>query len=228
MEVGLFWRAISVCPHLKWENGMVLPSSLQKLHLWDCGNFSLRYLENLTSLQSLQMDTCKHRVHSMRSVELSQITPVIMYYELWKPCINWCTRRDCTRTKGAHCKLPKVEGSTTAAVERLFWWWLRCHKLLSDKSQWSECRGPNYIYVWSGVSRVKSGRPAVGRRRPAMEHGGCLVAVVSCKSVEFNLPCPLLVQATNLDPVKIHLPWQLLLLNFSLYLGVWIHSKKNG
>jgi len=52
--------SISVCPHLNWENGILLPSSLQELHLWDCGNFSLRYLQNLTSLQSLQMDACKH------------------------------------------------------------------------------------------------------------------------------------------------------------------------
>jgi len=52
--------SISVCPHLNWENGILLPSSLQELHLWDCGNFSLRYLQNLTSLQSFQMDACKH------------------------------------------------------------------------------------------------------------------------------------------------------------------------
>ncbi|XP_066324676.1 putative disease resistance protein RGA3 [Miscanthus floridulus] len=51
---------ISGCPRLKWENRMVLPSSLQKLQLCDCGYFSVRYLENLTSLKSLEMLTCNH------------------------------------------------------------------------------------------------------------------------------------------------------------------------
>jgi hypothetical protein len=47
-------------PRLKWENGIVLPSSLQKLFLWECGYFSVGLLENLTSLKSLKMFTCKH------------------------------------------------------------------------------------------------------------------------------------------------------------------------
>jgi hypothetical protein len=48
------------CPRLKWENGIVLPSSLQSLFLWDCGYFSVSCLENLASLESLQMIRCKH------------------------------------------------------------------------------------------------------------------------------------------------------------------------
>jgi hypothetical protein len=52
--------SISLCPRLKWENGIVLPPSLQKLRLYDCGYFSVRCLENLTSLESLEVFTCKH------------------------------------------------------------------------------------------------------------------------------------------------------------------------
>ncbi|CAD6248378.1 unnamed protein product [Miscanthus lutarioriparius] len=52
--------SIMLCPRLKWENGIVLPSSLQSLHLWDRGYFSVRCLENLTSLNSLVMTVCKH------------------------------------------------------------------------------------------------------------------------------------------------------------------------
>jgi hypothetical protein len=48
------------CPRLKWENRIVLPSSLQKLELWDCGYFSVRCIRNLTSLQTLGILTCKH------------------------------------------------------------------------------------------------------------------------------------------------------------------------
>jgi len=54
---------IRFCPRLYWQSAMVLPPSLQKLMLHDCGDFSAWSprccLENLTSLESLMMDSCK-------------------------------------------------------------------------------------------------------------------------------------------------------------------------
>ncbi|KAG2650231.1 hypothetical protein PVAP13_1NG227000 [Panicum virgatum] len=53
------WR----CPRLYWQREMVLPSSLQKLSLRSCGDFSAWSprccLENLTSLESLMMESCR-------------------------------------------------------------------------------------------------------------------------------------------------------------------------
>jgi hypothetical protein len=53
---------ISMCPRLDWQSGMFLPSSLQKLGLSSCGDFSAWFpscLENLTSLESLQIRGCE-------------------------------------------------------------------------------------------------------------------------------------------------------------------------
>jgi hypothetical protein len=53
---------ISECPCLCWPGGMALPSSLQKLSLWNCGDFSAwssSCLESLTSLESLTMCLCQ-------------------------------------------------------------------------------------------------------------------------------------------------------------------------
>jgi len=51
------------CPWLYWQSAMVLPPSLKKLDLCSCGDFSAwsprRCLENLTSLESLKMDSCQ-------------------------------------------------------------------------------------------------------------------------------------------------------------------------
>jgi hypothetical protein len=47
---------------LNWQSGMSLPPSLQKLTLWSCGDFSAWFpscLENLTSLESLQICDCE-------------------------------------------------------------------------------------------------------------------------------------------------------------------------
>jgi hypothetical protein len=52
--------SIMSCPRLNLENRIVLPSSLQYLYLRDCGYFSARCLENLTSLESLNIQSCKH------------------------------------------------------------------------------------------------------------------------------------------------------------------------
>ncbi|CAL5058816.1 unnamed protein product [Urochloa decumbens] len=52
---------ISYCPWLNWQDGIVLPSSLQKVRLRSCGEFSASFsscLKNLTSLESLEMDSC--------------------------------------------------------------------------------------------------------------------------------------------------------------------------
>ncbi|XP_066391095.1 disease resistance protein RGA2-like isoform X3 [Miscanthus floridulus] len=54
--------SIWACPNLDWKNGMVLPSSLQRLSLDDCGDLSASFpgfLENLTSLELLDMSYCK-------------------------------------------------------------------------------------------------------------------------------------------------------------------------
>jgi hypothetical protein len=64
---------ISGCPRLKWENGIVLPSSLQKLELHNCGYFSVRCLENLTSLKSLKMFACMHIEYIPRDVWSSSL-----------------------------------------------------------------------------------------------------------------------------------------------------------
>ena len=53
---------ISWCHRLDWQSGMLLPSSLQKLRLWSYGDFSAWFpscLENLTSLESLQICDCE-------------------------------------------------------------------------------------------------------------------------------------------------------------------------
>ncbi|XP_066396678.1 disease resistance protein RGA2-like isoform X2 [Miscanthus floridulus] len=53
---------ISLCPRLDWQSGMLLPSSLQNLTLSSCGDFSAWFpscLENLTSLESLQIIGCE-------------------------------------------------------------------------------------------------------------------------------------------------------------------------
>ncbi|CAN6231292.1 unnamed protein product [Urochloa humidicola] len=50
------------CPQVSWKSGMVLPSSLQRLSLQNCGDISARFpscLENLSSLQSLQIASCE-------------------------------------------------------------------------------------------------------------------------------------------------------------------------
>ncbi|CAL4888489.1 unnamed protein product [Urochloa decumbens] len=52
---------ISYCPWLNWQDGIALPSSLQKVRLRSCGEFSASFsscLKNLTSLESLEMDSC--------------------------------------------------------------------------------------------------------------------------------------------------------------------------
>jgi hypothetical protein len=53
---------ISMCQNLDWQSAMLLPSSLQKLTLWNCGDFSAWFpscLENLTSLESLEIYFCE-------------------------------------------------------------------------------------------------------------------------------------------------------------------------
>jgi len=54
---------IGWCRRLYWQRAMVLPPSLRKLILRSCGDFSAWSpqccLENLTSLESLTMDSCK-------------------------------------------------------------------------------------------------------------------------------------------------------------------------
>jgi hypothetical protein len=103
------------CPRLKWENGLVLPSSLQKLQLRDCGcgYFFVRCLENLTSLDSLEMTNCKHIEyipHDLWSSNLKSLQKLSIC-----GCEDhWWTRSDCTHTNSVHSRLPKVEGSTTA------------------------------------------------------------------------------------------------------------------
>jgi hypothetical protein len=50
------------CPQLDWKREMLLPVSLQKLSLLNCGDLSTlvpNFLEN-TSLTSLKMVSCKH------------------------------------------------------------------------------------------------------------------------------------------------------------------------
>uniref|UniRef100_A0A0A8ZVF1 Uncharacterized protein n=1 Tax=Arundo donax TaxID=35708 RepID=A0A0A8ZVF1_ARUDO len=50
------------CPRLNWQKGMVLPGPLQRLSLHNCGDFSAWFpscLENLTSLENLQLVSCK-------------------------------------------------------------------------------------------------------------------------------------------------------------------------
>jgi len=53
---------IAWCKKLNWHCGMLLPSSLQKLLLLSCGDFSAWFpscLENLTSLESLKIYYCE-------------------------------------------------------------------------------------------------------------------------------------------------------------------------
>jgi len=55
--------SIVYCPRLYWQSAMVLPTSLKKLNLCNCGDFSawspMCCLENLTSLESLNMTSCQ-------------------------------------------------------------------------------------------------------------------------------------------------------------------------
>jgi hypothetical protein len=60
-------------PRLKWENGIVLPLSLQNLRLRYCGYFFVRCLENLTSLESLEMNTCKDIEYVLRDLWSSNL-----------------------------------------------------------------------------------------------------------------------------------------------------------
>jgi Leucine-rich repeat (LRR) protein len=53
---------ISFCQSLDWQSGILLPSSLQKLRLWSCGDFSAwipSCLEILTSLKKLEISDCE-------------------------------------------------------------------------------------------------------------------------------------------------------------------------
>ncbi|TVU34863.1 hypothetical protein EJB05_16718, partial [Eragrostis curvula] len=59
-----FLKCLSIlgCPNICWQSGLVLPSSLQGLSLRNCGDFSAwfpRCLENLTSLESLELVSCE-------------------------------------------------------------------------------------------------------------------------------------------------------------------------
>ncbi|XP_025801246.1 putative disease resistance protein RGA4 isoform X2 [Panicum hallii] len=56
---------IRSCPLLSWQSGMALPSSLRLLFIEFCGDLSAWFpscLENLTSLESLQMVSCERIV----------------------------------------------------------------------------------------------------------------------------------------------------------------------
>jgi hypothetical protein len=65
---------ISMCPCLKWENRIVLPPSLQKLTVRYCDYFSVSCLENLASLESLEISyTCKHLEYIPRDLWSSNL-----------------------------------------------------------------------------------------------------------------------------------------------------------
>ena len=54
---------ISDCSRLSWKKGFLLPSSLQRLTLYKCGNISAwvpSCLQNLSSLVTLRIDACRH------------------------------------------------------------------------------------------------------------------------------------------------------------------------
>ncbi|VAI40115.1 unnamed protein product [Triticum turgidum subsp. durum] len=77
---------ISYCKGINWEGLVLLPSSLQSLHLEDCGDISVfipRCLENLQSLVSLKILWCSH-IRSIPghlwSSTLSSLQELQIYY----------------------------------------------------------------------------------------------------------------------------------------------------
>jgi len=79
---------IGGCPLLYWKSSMVLPPSLQNLDLCSCGDFSawspMCCLENLTSLESLKMDSCRGIVSIPGDLWSSNLKSL---QKLW---ITWC------------------------------------------------------------------------------------------------------------------------------------------
>ncbi|XP_066382142.1 disease resistance protein RGA2-like [Miscanthus floridulus] len=77
---------IGWCKNLNWHCGMSLPSSLQKLRLHICGDFSAWFpscLENLTSLESLEISDCECIVSipgDLWSSNLKSLKSLMFYY----------------------------------------------------------------------------------------------------------------------------------------------------